>query len=78
MLALSNLTALLVSFAFVVNAAPSVGPSPDLGSVYAVYPGWDMDNGGFQGILGGTEFACLQACHSSGFPERLVLFTRLT
>jgi hypothetical protein len=39
MLALSTVFALLASFSLAVNAAPGVQPSPDLGSVFSVYPG---------------------------------------
>ncbi|KAJ6558325.1 hypothetical protein B0H19DRAFT_1070848 [Mycena capillaripes] len=65
MVALSNLAALLFSFALVANATPVVQPTPDAETVFAVYPGWDMDNGVVETILNDTEFACLRACSSS-------------
>ncbi|KAJ7859816.1 hypothetical protein B0H14DRAFT_2576979 [Mycena olivaceomarginata] len=66
MLALSTVFALLTSFSLVVDAAPGVQPSPDLGSVFSVYPGWDMDNGGTTSIFGGTEIDCRKACSADG------------
>ncbi|KAF8180547.1 hypothetical protein K438DRAFT_1938233 [Mycena galopus ATCC 62051] len=54
--------AALVSLVSTVSAAPGARPSPDLGTVFAVYPGWDMDNGTAETIFNGTESACLQSC----------------
>ncbi|KAJ7328102.1 hypothetical protein DFH08DRAFT_331750 [Mycena albidolilacea] len=71
MLALSTVFALLAS-SLAVDAAPGVQPSPDLGSVFSVYPGWDMDNGGTTSIFGGTEIDCRKACS----PKAAVLPTR--
>ncbi|KAF7369532.1 hypothetical protein MVEN_00283100 [Mycena venus] len=52
--------------AFAVNVAASgVRPAPQAGTVFAVYPGWDMDNGALSTIFNGTELACLQSCSSS-------------
>jgi hypothetical protein len=68
MFTLANLVPLLISFTLTVRAAPvGVGPTPDVGSVYAVYPGWDMDNGNNGQLNGGTEQGCLKACSTSGF-----------
>ncbi|KAJ7223472.1 hypothetical protein GGX14DRAFT_387789 [Mycena pura] len=61
---LSSLVAVLVSFS--LSAAVAVGPTPDaVGNIFAVYPGWDMNNGGTPTIHGGSELACLQACSAS-------------
>ncbi|KAJ7920553.1 hypothetical protein B0H13DRAFT_1867468 [Mycena leptocephala] len=60
---LSFLAVLLLSVP--TNAASVVQPAPNAGTVFAVYPGWDMDNGALQTILNGTELACLQSCSSS-------------
>jgi hypothetical protein len=38
-----------------------------LGSVFSVYPGWDMDNGGTTSIFGGTEIDCRKACRAGVF-----------
>jgi len=65
MLNLSNLAALLVAFSLTVNAATDVQTTPDVGGVFAIYPGWDMDNGSAGTILGGTELACMQSCNAS-------------
>ncbi|KAJ7868537.1 hypothetical protein B0H14DRAFT_3861460 [Mycena olivaceomarginata] len=66
MLTLSTLVTLFASVSLAVNAAPGAQPAPDIGAVFAVYPGWDMDNGnGGTTMLGGTELACLQACSAS-------------
>ncbi|KAK6981100.1 hypothetical protein R3P38DRAFT_3234581 [Favolaschia claudopus] len=54
------LTALLLS-----SVAWALKPTPAAGTVFAVYPGWDMDNGSLQTIFNGTEKACLQSCTSS-------------
>ncbi|KAJ7867932.1 hypothetical protein B0H14DRAFT_3441572 [Mycena olivaceomarginata] len=62
MFTLSNLAFLVVSLSLAVNAAPLTQPSPDVGTVFTVYPGWDMNNGILTEIFGGTELACLQAC----------------
>jgi hypothetical protein len=46
MLALSTLAILLVSFILAANAVPvNNQPARAIGTVFAVYPGWDMDNG---------------------------------
>ncbi|KAJ7250112.1 hypothetical protein B0H12DRAFT_1234425 [Mycena haematopus] len=65
MLALSNLATLLVSFALATDASRNAKPTPDLGSSFAVYPGWDMDNGSSSTISNVTEQACMQACGAS-------------
>ncbi|KAJ7909231.1 hypothetical protein B0H13DRAFT_1877856 [Mycena leptocephala] len=62
MLTLSNLATLLVCSVLAANAAPGVQPAPNL--VFAVYPGWDMDNGG-NSTSGGTEMACQKSCSTS-------------
>ncbi|KAJ7366104.1 hypothetical protein DFH08DRAFT_1071727 [Mycena albidolilacea] len=64
MLTLSTFATLFVSFTLAANASPSAQLAPDVGGVFAVYPGWDMDNGGAT-TFGGTELACLQACSAS-------------
>jgi hypothetical protein len=68
---LSFLAVLLLSVP--TNAASVVQPAPNAGTVFAVYPGWDMDNGALQTILNGTELACLQSCSSSGFRPKLLV-----
>jgi hypothetical protein len=67
MLTLSNLAVLLGAFVLAVNAVPVVQPGPDVGNVFAVYPGWDMDNGGTL-VAASTEQACMRSCSASGFP----------
>ncbi|KAJ7859775.1 hypothetical protein B0H14DRAFT_622373 [Mycena olivaceomarginata] len=62
--ALLSLATALASFSF-AGVANAVQPSPDAGTVFAVYPGWDMDNGALATIFSGTESACLQSCRSS-------------
>jgi hypothetical protein len=62
MLALSTVFALLASFSLAVNAAPGVQPSPDLGSVFSVYPGWDMNNGRTTSILVGLKSTAGRRC----------------
>ncbi|KAJ7465815.1 hypothetical protein B0H11DRAFT_2307817 [Mycena galericulata] len=59
--------ATLLSLVFVanVNAAPGIKRAADAGTVFAVYPGWDMDNGTAANIVNGTESACLQSCAAS-------------
>ncbi|KAF7355886.1 hypothetical protein MVEN_00917300 [Mycena venus] len=57
-----NLAILVTSLFLVVNATPPVQPTPDLGTVFAVYPGWNMLNGGSSPVFGGTELQCIQAC----------------
>jgi hypothetical protein len=60
--------------AFAVNAAAfGVQPAPQTGPVFAVYPGWDMDNGALSTIFNGTELACLQLYSSSVSPARELL-----
>ncbi|KAJ7876983.1 hypothetical protein B0H13DRAFT_2347407 [Mycena leptocephala] len=54
MLTLSNLAALLVSF--------TLAPAPTVGTVFAIYPGWDMDNGRTTATSDGSELACMQLC----------------
>ncbi|KAJ7833990.1 hypothetical protein B0H13DRAFT_2328872 [Mycena leptocephala] len=39
--------------------------TPDLGTAFSVYPGWDMDNGNSQKIINITELACMQLCSTS-------------
>ncbi|KAJ6499760.1 hypothetical protein DFH09DRAFT_1375984 [Mycena vulgaris] len=57
MLALSSILAL---FALTALAVPVVAPAPDIGDVFAVYPGWDMNNGApFGQVSGITEVAWL-------------------
>ncbi|KAJ6528979.1 hypothetical protein B0H19DRAFT_1083317 [Mycena capillaripes] len=55
MLTLSNLAALLLASAVAVKAA-----------VFAVYPGWDMNNGGFSTTFVGTELDCMNSCAANG------------
>ncbi|KAJ7816792.1 hypothetical protein B0H13DRAFT_1923371 [Mycena leptocephala] len=64
MLTLSNLATLLVSFTLAVNAVPVVHDqlAPAVGTVFAVYPGWDMDNGRTTATSDGSELACMQLC----------------
>jgi hypothetical protein len=69
MLTLSNIAALLVSFSIGVSAVPVVQPAPALGTVFAVYPGWDMDNGEAIETSDGSELACMQLCSAGGFPS---------
>lgn len=72
MLPLFNLAAVLASFILAVNASP-VQLAPDVGNIFAVYPGWDMTNlnGGINPILGLSEQGCMQACSASTFPDHL-------
>ncbi|KAJ6526812.1 hypothetical protein B0H19DRAFT_1275647 [Mycena capillaripes] len=65
MLTLSNLAVFFASFVLAGHAMPSVQPAPDAGTVFAVYPGWDMDNGSYMIIHNGTELACMQSCRDS-------------
>ncbi|KAJ6593175.1 hypothetical protein B0H19DRAFT_1245975 [Mycena capillaripes] len=37
-------------------------PKPDLGNIFAVYPGWSMTVGNTNTFLGITELACQQVC----------------
>ncbi|KAJ7223476.1 hypothetical protein GGX14DRAFT_558051 [Mycena pura] len=62
---LSSLVAVLVSFS--LSAAVAAVPPPDdtVGNIFAVYPGWDMNNGAASTTHGGSELACLQACSAS-------------
>ncbi|KAJ7312632.1 hypothetical protein DFH08DRAFT_973411 [Mycena albidolilacea] len=66
MLTLSNLAALLVSFSIGVSAVPVVHPAPALGTLFAVYPGWDMDNGQAIETSDGSELACMKLCSAGG------------
>ncbi|KAF8143724.1 hypothetical protein K438DRAFT_1853180 [Mycena galopus ATCC 62051] len=61
MYSLSSLSILLASFVFMAKATPV----PEAGTIFAVYPGWDMDNGSLQTIFNGTESACLHSCAST-------------
>jgi hypothetical protein len=84
MLTLSPFATLFASFALAANASPSAQPATDVGGVFAVYPGWDMDNSAAT-TFGGTELACLQACSASTFrslgtsfrPLKLTDFTQM-
>ncbi|KAJ7797024.1 hypothetical protein B0H14DRAFT_2619391 [Mycena olivaceomarginata] len=70
MLTLYNLASLLASFFSVaVKAAPGL---PDVGTVFSIYPGWYMDNGGLTTIFGGTEQDCLKTCIARGLNLRRV------
>ncbi|KAJ7673994.1 hypothetical protein DFH06DRAFT_752399 [Mycena polygramma] len=61
MLGLSNLAALLVALTLTGNAAAT--PTADSDTVFAVYPGWDMDNGQTSPtIFNGTEADCAKSC----------------
>ncbi|KAJ6569220.1 hypothetical protein B0H19DRAFT_1373470 [Mycena capillaripes] len=62
MLALSNFAALLLASVVAVNAAPGVGPTPDASIGFAVYPGWDLNNGAASILSGGTELDCMKSC----------------
>ncbi|KAJ7104755.1 hypothetical protein C8R44DRAFT_987912 [Mycena epipterygia] len=47
----------------VLTAAINIStPKPDLGNIFAVYPGWSMTVGNANSFLGITELACQQAC----------------
>ncbi|KAJ6452418.1 hypothetical protein C8R45DRAFT_1223475, partial [Mycena sanguinolenta] len=61
----SGFATLLLSCVLMVEAASNVDPVPDAGTIFAVYPGWDMNNGSLQTIFNGTESACLHSCASS-------------
>ncbi|KAF7350033.1 hypothetical protein MVEN_01305000 [Mycena venus] len=61
-----SLATLLFSVVVANAAAAGIQPVPDVGTVFSVYPGWDMDNGTLETIFNGTELACLQSCASSG------------
>ncbi|KAJ6592883.1 hypothetical protein B0H19DRAFT_1365184 [Mycena capillaripes] len=65
MRSLSRLAILAVFLVLTTSADVGVQPSPDAGTIFAVYPGWDMDNGALQTILNGTEISCLESCRSS-------------
>ncbi|KAJ6559605.1 hypothetical protein B0H19DRAFT_1260319 [Mycena capillaripes] len=65
MFTLSKPSVLLVAFAVAAHAATKIGPTPNAGTVFSVYPGWDMDNGAVSVLPGGTEQACLKACSLS-------------
>ncbi|KAJ7037610.1 hypothetical protein C8F04DRAFT_1393531 [Mycena alexandri] len=56
MLALSNLATLLVAYAVAVKAT---------GTVFAVYPGWDMANESLEATFDGTERDCLTSCQTN-------------
>ncbi|KAJ6459607.1 hypothetical protein C8R45DRAFT_1109475 [Mycena sanguinolenta] len=64
MLALSALL-LSIALATCTSTSSSSKPAPDLGTVFAVYPGWDMDNGNAPPLANVTEMACMQACGAS-------------
>ncbi|KAJ6553355.1 hypothetical protein B0H19DRAFT_1377893 [Mycena capillaripes] len=65
MRSLSTFAALFACFVLAVNA--TVKPAPEIGSVFAVYPGWDMIATAEPSspITNGTEIHCLQACQAS-------------
>ncbi|KAF8191983.1 hypothetical protein K438DRAFT_1762556 [Mycena galopus ATCC 62051] len=54
------------SFVLAVNAVP-VKPAPEIGNVFAVYPGWDMLSPPESNspIANQSERQCLEACHTS-------------
>ncbi|KAJ6526681.1 hypothetical protein B0H19DRAFT_1275534 [Mycena capillaripes] len=57
----------LVSLTLAAIAVPIAPAKPDVGNMFAVYPGWDMNNGGgLQQISGITEMSCLQMCSANG------------
>ncbi|KAJ6483535.1 hypothetical protein C8R47DRAFT_564384 [Mycena vitilis] len=61
MIGLSKISALLVALALTANA--SATPAPDSEIVFAVYPGWDMDNGqSSPTIFNSTEADCAKSC----------------
>ncbi|KAJ7836721.1 hypothetical protein B0H13DRAFT_1912924 [Mycena leptocephala] len=62
MLTHSKLIALLSYLTLAVSAAPGVQPTPDAGTIFSVYPGWDMVNPGPTTTFGLTELACMQSC----------------
>ncbi|KAJ7908639.1 hypothetical protein B0H13DRAFT_1878423 [Mycena leptocephala] len=62
MLIHSKLIALLSYLTHAVSAAPGVQPTPDAGTIFSVYPGWDMVNPGPTTTFGLTELACMQSC----------------
>ncbi|KAF7355885.1 hypothetical protein MVEN_00917200 [Mycena venus] len=62
MLTFCNLAILVTSLSLAVNATPLVQPTPDLGTVFAVYPGWSMDNGASNILVGDHELDCMIAC----------------
>ncbi|KAJ7084238.1 hypothetical protein C8R44DRAFT_821975 [Mycena epipterygia] len=68
---LASTLVILLSFASATpaklgtDASAGVEPAPELGTVFAVYPGWDMNNGETTEILNGTELACLQSCSAT-------------
>ncbi|KAJ7662353.1 hypothetical protein B0H17DRAFT_1093576 [Mycena rosella] len=47
------------------DAAAAVQPTPNIGTTFAVYPGWDMNNGEIARIMNETELQCLQACSAN-------------
>ncbi|KAJ7881626.1 hypothetical protein B0H13DRAFT_2655684 [Mycena leptocephala] len=48
------------------DAAAGVRPAPEIGTVFAVYPGWDMQSGPIMGSSAGvTELACMRSCSNS-------------
>ncbi|KAF8214416.1 hypothetical protein K438DRAFT_1801364 [Mycena galopus ATCC 62051] len=65
MLALFNPASLLVAFAVAVKATAGNGTTPEIGTVFAVYPGWDMDNASLEATFGGTERARLTSCQTN-------------
>ncbi|KAJ7235131.1 hypothetical protein C8J57DRAFT_1728783 [Mycena rebaudengoi] len=49
-------------------------PKSDLGRIFAVYPGWDMEVNDDNTILGITEQACQMACSADSFCFAYVYF----
>ncbi|KAJ7769777.1 hypothetical protein B0H14DRAFT_2967300, partial [Mycena olivaceomarginata] len=61
---LTLLATLLASLSIAATAKAAPG-AHDVGTVFSVYPGWDMDNGGSGTIFNVTERACVQSCGAS-------------
>ncbi|KAJ6496307.1 hypothetical protein C8R45DRAFT_985550 [Mycena sanguinolenta] len=61
----SQFTAILAAITIALPVAAMTPRSPDEGTVFAVYPGWDQNDGEGTLIQGGTEGACLAACSAS-------------
>lgn len=72
MVTLTNVGTILIAFTFAANA-PVTQPSPDAGTVFVVYAGWDMNNGFTQATFGGTELACLEARSASELRKHFTL-----